>query len=123
MNLSEYFESLKGIGILATSNSDGEVDQALYARPHVVDDETIVLIMANRLSYSNLQANPQASYMFIEDADGYKGKRLYLSKIKEDNDPEFVESLRRRKRHNEECGTAGSAVYFKVEKVRPLVGD
>ncbi len=37
MKLIEYFESAKGTGVLATSNASGEVDAALYARPHVID--------------------------------------------------------------------------------------
>ena len=125
MELSEYFESTKGIGILATSDSQGGVNQAIYARPHVVDDDTIVLIMANRLSYSNLKSNPQASYLYIENGDGYKGKRLYLEMIREDNAPELVESLRRRKRKDGHCdddGAGSSAVYFKINNVRPLIG-
>ena len=33
MKLTEYFESAKGTGVLATSSASGEVDAALYARP------------------------------------------------------------------------------------------
>ena len=62
--------------------------------------------------------------MFIEKAQGYKGKRPYLQKIREENDPELVQSIRRRKSYDEEgeVVSGGSAVYFKVVKTRPLVG-
>ena len=125
MSLTDYFDTVEGTGILATSDSDGNVNLALYARPHAQDDDTIVLIMSDRLSYSNIQSNPKASYMFIEKGDGYKGKRLYLQKISEDNNPELVESLRRRKKHYKECepDSGSTAVYFKVNLVRPLVGS
>ena len=125
MDLKDYFESSEGYGILATADSQGNVDTALYARPHIADDETVVLIMSDRLSYSNLQSNPKASYMFIEKGLGYKGQRLYLQKVREDSDPELVESLRRRKKHHDQCDSdsGSTAVYFRVDSVRPLVGD
>jgi len=125
MGLMEYFESEEGTGILATSDSDGNVDMAVYACPHIVDEDTIVLVMADNLSYANLQTNPKAAYMFIETTQGYQGKRLYLEKIREENDAELVESIRRRKRTDDssEGVSSSSAVYFKVMKIRPLVGD
>ena len=125
MGLSDYFETTEGTGILSTADSDGNVDSAIYAIPHIVDDETLVLVMTDKLSHANLQTNPKATYMFIEKAQGYKGKRLYLQKIREENDPELVQSIRRRKRYSEEgeAVSGSSAVYFKVVKTRPLVGD
>ncbi|MBN2270830.1 MAG: pyridoxamine 5'-phosphate oxidase family protein [Sedimentisphaerales bacterium] len=125
MSLTDYFETTEGTGILATADSDGNVDLAVYARPHMTDEQTIVLIMSDRLSHANLQTNPKAAYMFIEKTKGYVGKRLYLQKIREDNDAELVQSIRRHKRYDQEGGTESqsSAVYFKVNKIRPLVGD
>ena len=32
--LKAYFESTKGTGILATADSNGKVDAAIYSRPH-----------------------------------------------------------------------------------------
>jgi hypothetical protein len=125
MSLTDYFETAEGTGILATADSEGNVDLAIYARPHMMDDETIVLVMSDKLSHTNLQTNPKAAYMFIEKTKGYQGKRLYLQKIREENDPELVQSIRRRKRYDEEgeAASGSSAVYFKVGKIRPLVGD
>ncbi|MHC4361173.1 MAG: pyridoxamine 5'-phosphate oxidase family protein [Planctomycetota bacterium] len=94
MGLTEYFENAEGTGILATADSDGNVDLALYARPHMMDDETVVLIMFDKLSHANLQTNPKAAYMFIEKNKDYVGKRLYLEKIREENDAELVQSIR-----------------------------
>lgn len=125
MGLSEYFETTEGRGILATADSEGNVDLAIYAIPHMVDDETLVLVMADKLSHANLQSNPKAAYMFIEKAKGYQGKRLHLQKLREEDDPELVQSIRRRKRCDEEgeAVSGSSAVYFRIDKIRPLVGD
>ena len=73
MELSKYFEEAKGSGILATADSEGKVDVAVYARPHFLDDGSLAFIMRDRLSYQNLQSNPQAAYMFIEDKPGHCG--------------------------------------------------
>ena len=126
MSLKEYFEGSKGFGALATASADGSVDVAVYARPHVVDEETVAFIMADRLSHRNLQSNTHAAYLFREDAAGYAGKRLHLTKVKEETDAEGIQALRRRKTPiacEPEEGEARYLVTFHVERVRPLVGD
>jgi len=125
MKRSEYFEKTKGTGILATANATGEVDAAVYARPHFIDEQTIAFIMADRLSHRNLQSNPHATYLFVELGEGYRGKRLYLTKIAEETDPQKIQALRRRPLPAE-CGVESEArflVHFRVDHVRPLVGD
>ena len=123
MNLSDYFEKTKGTGVLATSDSEGNVDLAIYARPHVTDETTVAFIMNERLSYKNITSNPKAAYLFLEDASGYKGKRLYLTKIKEETDKELIESMRRRPSRYEESDLKKYLVSFSVDKIRPLVGE
>ncbi len=41
MKISEYFENTQGRGVLATADSNGLVDVAVYSRPHFIDEETI----------------------------------------------------------------------------------
>jgi len=124
MNLSDYFENTQGTSILATSNSDGQVDVAIYSRPHVTDEDTVAFIMRDRLTHENLQSNPHAAYMFIEKTEGYKGKRLYLTRLREETDPAIIDSLRRKERKtNSKTGEKSFLVYFHVDKIRPLVGD
>ena len=72
MGLKEYFKSVKGTGILSTADSSGKVDAAIYSRPHFLED-TLAFIMRDRLSHKNLDSNPHAIYLFIEDGPGYKG--------------------------------------------------
>ena len=122
MTLKEYFETNKGLGVLSTADSEGKVDAAIYSRPHFIEDGTMALIMRDRLSHTNLQSNPHAMYLFKEDGPGYKGKRLFISKLKEEKNTELLESLRRRKDAYED-GEDRFLVYFKVDKEVPLVGD
>ncbi len=122
MNLSEYFKTTKGIGVLSTADSDGKVDSAIYARPHFMDDGTMAFIMRDRLTHHNLQSNPHASYLFKEDGAGYRGKRLLMSKVREEQNSELLESLRRRKTEYGN-GEDRFLVFFKLDNERPLVGD
>lgn len=121
MELKEYFENTDGNGILATANGSGQVDAAIYARPHFMDDGTLALIMRDRLTHLNLQSNPHACYMFIEKGSGYKGKRFFLSKVREEQDSELLESLQRRQ-YIDDKDEAKFLVFFKIDKELPLVG-
>jgi hypothetical protein len=122
--LKDYFENVRGHGILATADAQGKVNMAMFARPHVMEDNTLAFIMPHRLTHANLQANPQAAYLFLENGSGYKGKRLHLTKIREEQDTELLKSLRRRVYSPEKEQAAGPRflVFFKVDQELPLVG-
>ena len=128
MELREYFEGVKGIGVMATAAADGKVDVAIYARPHFLaeDDTEIALIMNDRLSHDNVDANPHAAYLFIQETAGYVGKRLSLTKIREETDPERIQSVRRRNLPPD-CDKGGTKqkflVHFRVDGIRPLIGS
>jgi hypothetical protein len=124
MTLSTYFENHKGFGVLSTADSDGVVNSAIYARPHIMDDGTVGFIMANRLSHENLKTNPFAAFLFKEDGPGYQGKRLKLTKVREEQDTERIQTLQRRfyAPDAEERMKPLFLVYFKVDEEFPLVG-
>ena len=123
MDIKEYFKDAKGLGILATADDQGNVDVAIYATPHIMDQNTIAFIMPDRLTHHNLQSNSHAAYLFKEDGPGYKGTRLFLSKTSEEKDTELLHSLRRKKYAREECEEeARYLVSFNVDKILPLVG-
>jgi len=125
MSLSEYFENVEGLGILATADSEGAIDLALYAKPHVIDETTLAFIMQERLSHQNLKSNPHAAYMFVEQGGGYAGKRLALTKIREETNTSVVEMFR--KKQPVICAAGDDSnkylVHFQVDEIRPLVGD
>jgi hypothetical protein len=126
MKLSDYFEQTQGIGVLATADVEGKVNAAIYARPHFLDkndETTVAFIMGDRLSHDNVQVNPSAAYLFIEQGDEYQGKRLSLTRIKEETDPEKIQSISRRGLPSD-CGDIKPRylVYFRIDAVRPLIG-
>lgn len=124
MKLSEYFAKTKGQGVLATADGDGRVGIAIYASPHMIDEETVAFIMPDRLTHHNLQSNSHAAYLFQEDAPGYKGKRLYLTKIREEQDSELLHSIRRKSylRELAEKEEPRYLVFFKIDNELPLIG-
>ena len=122
--LKEYFDNSKGHGVLATADAQGRVNQAVMARPHVMEDGTVAFIMPHRLTHHNLQENFHAAYLFKEDSPGWQGKRLYLIKVREEQDTDLLYSLRRRSYPPEMEKKEGSRflVFFQVDKVLPLIG-
>jgi len=119
--LKEYFEHTKGIGVMSSADKDGKVNVAIYARPHFLEDDSIAFIMSDRLTRHNLLSNPYAAYLFIEEGFEYKGKRLYLTKIREEENQDLIQSLSRRKYRNKKTG-ARFLVVFQLDKVLPLIG-
>jgi len=123
MDLPAYFETARGRGVLATADSSGRVDQAVFARPHTLDDGTLAFIMPDRLTHRNLSSNPHASYLFMEDGPGYKGIRLFLIKVSEEEGTERLAAIRRRKYAGQTGGDDPRfLVVFRVDKALPLIG-
>ncbi len=126
MKISEYFEEAKGRGVMSTADSSGHLTSAVYARPHFIDDNTVAFIMADRLTHKNLESNPHAVYLFMESGDRYVGKRLYLTKNKEEKNSPLIDMIRRREScpaDEEYMKQNRYLVYFRIDRVLPLIGD
>jgi hypothetical protein len=122
MNWKEYFEKTRGKGFLGTSGKGGEINIAVYSRPHVLDDGTWAFGMADRLTHANLQENPHAIYAFNSRA--FEGYRLYLEKIREESSGPLLDEIRKRADEVVCPGTGDFiqyVVYFRVTKDLPLV--
>jgi hypothetical protein len=125
MGLREYFERARGVGVLATADANGKVNVALYARPHFLDpndEAALAFIMSDRVSHANVQANPQAAYLFVEAGEDYLGKRLTLTMVREETDIEKIRSIRRRRVPPLSEEGMKYLVYFRIDELRPLVG-
>ena len=123
MEWKDYFEKKSGMGFLATSNSKGDVDIAVYSRPKVMDDCTLAYGMADRLTHANLQENPHAVYAFNEG--GFQGVRIFLEKVREETEGPLLDSIRQEADKIVGPGIGDFVkfvVYFRVTKQLPLVG-
>ncbi len=113
-----------GTGILSTADSGGEVNAAVYGRPYFLEEGTIAFIMNDRRSHQNLQSNPRAVYLFLEDGSKSRGIRLYLQRVREEEDQERINGIRRHRNTSDPSGDGDRKrflVYFRVEKTRPIV--
>jgi len=123
MKMTEYFKNTEGFGVLATADGNGKVNSAVYARPHVMEDGSLAFVMRDRLTHKNLQSNPHATYLFKEDGSGYRGKRIYLTKIREEENSPLIDSLSRRPYPSDaDSKESKFLVCFKLERERPLIG-
>ncbi len=120
MKIADYFKTAKGRGVLATADSSGKVDAAIYAVPHIVDEGTVAFIMADKLTHENIQSNPHAAYLFTEEEEKFKGVRLFLTKIREEKESAKIDEVRRKDYPN--LKGKEFLVYFRVDKVLPLIG-
>ncbi len=124
MTLQDYFGIRTGTSILSSADGEGILTTAIYSAPRVLGKNTVAFIMRERRTYRNLQHNPYAAYMFIEDGGKYHGIRLFLTKIREDDNPELIAKMTRRNLTPEEDRELGPKhlMIFKVDRVLPLVG-
>ena len=126
MDLREYFVKTAGHGVLATADSTGKVNVAIFSRPHAIDEKIIAFIMADHLTHANLQSNQHAAFLFVEAGSEYAGKRFHLSKVKElkgseISDPALKDKFDKASReyqYEKMC-----VVYFRVDRVLAMVGE
>jgi hypothetical protein len=123
MKISDYFANVRGHGILATANDKGEVNAAVYSKPYFIDENTAVFIMAERLTYENIKINPSAIYLFIESTEEWTGKRLYLKKLKEEQDEQMLSKICQLCDYSHYDVGNRYVAYFNIEKVLPLLGS
>ncbi len=126
MELENYFTDAGGKGIISTSDKDGRINTAVYARPHFMEDGQVAFIMPVRQTHKNLLENPHAAYTFLEYGTRIAGRRLRLTMVKEEKNCELIDELRRRKNYTS-CGEEDTEsrylVYFKVDEVNLLLGS
>ena len=123
MKLSELFKEA-GRGVIATSNMQGEVNVAVYATPHVVDDSTLAWGMTEGRTYNNIMENPLAAYLFMYAGAGYTGARLGLKLKGIENSGEMLDVIKARTLEIVGAGAAEAVkhvAYFTVVEIRPLI--
>jgi len=123
MKLAELFPE-GGRGIIGTADANGRVNQAVFATPKVIDEETLAWGFTEGRSFTNLKQNPQASYLYLAPTRGYSGWRLSLTYKEETAEGELLESIKAAatQASGPQAGAAVKhLVYFKVDEVRPLL--
>ncbi|GAW67940.1 pyridoxamine 5'-phosphate oxidase [Geoanaerobacter pelophilus] len=110
--------------MIATADAAGVVNQAVFAIPHVVDEQTLAWGFSDGRSIANLRVNPHASYLYLAPSRGYSGWRLSLTMKEELGEGDMLEKIKSRTAQvaSPEASSAVTRVaYFKVDEVRPLI--
>ena len=105
MKLAELFPE-GGRGVIATADATGVVNTAVYAVPHVIDEDTVAWGMTSGRTHNNLLANPNASYLYLAPSRGGSGWRLTLH-LKEIQDQGELFHKPYQRKHGENCLATG----------------
>ncbi len=119
--LAQYLKTTTGTSVLSTSDSQGQVNSAVYARPRFFPDGRIGFIMLDHLSHANLQSNPRAAYLFIAEGKGYEGIRLHLKKVDEERNTQRVKKCLEERGKGKFFNQTCFLVFFEIERILPLV--
>lgn len=123
MDLAAMIEDY-GIGVMATANREGQVNTAVYARPHVIDGTTLVWGMTGGRTYRNLVENPRASFLLRQSGAGFRGARLGLELLRFEETGEMLELVRRRTEDvvgPQAARAVTHVAWFKILETRPLI--
>ena len=95
-----------------------------YARPRVIDEQTMVWGMTNGRTYRNIVENPQASFLFKVTGPGFSGVRLGLELIKTEESGPMLAQIKENADATVGPGTGTAvthAAWFTVTELRPLI--
>ena len=123
MKLAELFPE-GGRGVIGTADANGVVNLAVFAIPHVIDEQTLAWGFSEGRSIANLRQNPHASYLYLAPSRGYSGWRLTLTMIEEAGEGELLAAIKERTAHvvsPEASAMVTRAAHFRVDEVRPLM--
>ncbi len=123
MRLAELFPE-GGRGVIGTADGNGVVNLAVFAIPHVIDEQTLAWGFSEGRSIANLRQNPHASYLYLAPSRGYSGWRLTLTLKEETGEGELLAAIKEqtaRVASPQASAAVTRVAYFKVDEVRPLM--
>jgi hypothetical protein len=123
----EFFNTRPRNCLLCTSNSKGEVDVAVFGSPRMIDEDTVVLGVGNKLSFQYLKENPKAAIIVAEPGEityDSKAVRLYLDVASIESDGDLYEEVKAgvaKAAGQKAADGLQAAVVLKITQVRPLI--
>lgn len=122
----EYLQSEGRSNVLATTDTAGKVNLAVFGSLALVDDETVVVMVGDNRTYANLQANPLASLLVtLHGKTGMQqeGCRVYLKVRSMEDEGKMFDEIKGKVRAK--VGDAAEMlkhlVWFDIEEVRPIL--
>ena len=115
------------VGVMATTNRDGEPNAAVFGSPYMPDDLTLVMGLADTRTAQNLLETGRAVFLSVlphEDPMKTKGTRLYLRVRVMEREGANLDAIKEKIRAGAGETAAARvryAVFFDVESTRPLI--
>jgi len=122
MKLAEHFKE-GGTGVMATSGTGGAVNTAVYAVPHIIDEETVAWGMTEGRTVRFTKENPHASYIYFTPDGKGKGVRLTLALKTIETSGNLLEKIQARASETVHPQAGAAVKYvarFRVVETRPL---
>jgi hypothetical protein len=121
-----YFNKQPRLGTLSTASKDGKVNSAYFGSPHMVDEKTIMMGLAQNRTLAYLQENPHAVFMIMEPGkviSEWKGVRIYVKMTDCATSGEKLDRMKAK--IAAAAGEAAAkmihaAVTFSIQEIRPL---
>jgi hypothetical protein len=126
-SVRELVNDPRRVGVMATTNRDGEPNAAVFGSPYMPDDLTLVMGLADTRTAQNLLETGRAVFLSVlphEDPMKTKGTRLYLRVRAMEREGANLDAIKEKIRA--EAGETAAArvryaVFFDVESARPLI--
>ena len=127
LELMEKFNDPTRLGTLATADTAGKVDNAVFSALQMVNEKTVMMAIGDNRSYANLKVNPQAAFVFFHPAETpyeWQGARVYLKVIATDEDGQPFEQMVgmvRQMAGDQAADNVKAVITFNIEELRPLI--
>ena len=115
------------VGVLGTSDKNGQPNVAYFGSPRLMEDGTLVMGLSSNRSLGNLEENPLAVFFAITESPvtfATPGYRIYL-KVKEiQKEGPLLDGVKKAIAEHageEAAGMIVAGVAFEVTEARPLV--
>ena len=112
--------------VLATTDKSGKVNLAVFGSLALADDETVVVMVGDNRTYSNLKENPFATCLVtLHGKTGMQqeGCRVYLKVRSMEDEGKMFDEIKGKVRAK--VGDAAEMlkhlVWFDIEEVRPIL--
>lgn len=122
----DFFNNTPRIGSLSTTDSNGNVNAAIFGSPQMINENTVVMGIGKNRTFLNLLENPKAVFLVVEPGEsvmGWKGFRVYLEVETIDKEGDLFDQIKigiARGVGEDAANMIHAAVRFTVTDIRNL---
>ena len=124
--VKEYLSVPNKVNVLSTSNKAGESNIAMFGSVVLKDDSTLMLVLRENRTYTNLRENPHAALLVIipgRTGPETEGCRMYIKVSTIEDSGATLEEMKTqiRAKIGDRADTLKYLVIFDILETRPIV--